>query len=45
MAFQALSTTFADERKEAEQSASLGPMLPEDYRQARRVFLEDLAAR
>ena len=45
MALQSLSTTFAEERKTAEQFAQLGPLIPEDYRQARRIFLEDLAAR
>ena len=34
-----------EERDDAEQSAKLGPMLPEEYREARRIFLEDLAAR
>ena len=45
LAFQSLNTTFSEERAEAEQSAKLGPMLPEDYTSARRIFLEDLAAR
>jgi hypothetical protein len=45
LAFQSLNTTFAEERAEAEQSAKLGPMLPEDYTSARRIFLEDLAVR
>jgi hypothetical protein len=45
MAWQSLGTTFAEERQTAERMASLGPMLPEDFRQARRIFLEDLAAR
>jgi hypothetical protein len=45
LAFQSLSTTFAEERAEAEQTAKLGPMLSEDYTSARRIFLEDLAAR
>ncbi|HEX3746814.1 MAG TPA: hypothetical protein VHW09_22905 [Bryobacteraceae bacterium] len=45
LAFQTLQTTFTEERQEAEQSAKLGPMLPEDYTTARRIFLEDLAAR
>ena len=45
LAFQSLQTTFAEERDEAAQSAKLGPMLPEDYTSARRIFLEDLAAR
>jgi hypothetical protein len=44
-AYQSLNVTFAEERGEAEQSAKLGPMLPDDYREARRIFLEDLAAR
>ena len=45
LAWQVLHTTFAEERRETEEAAKLGPMLPEDYREARRVFLEDLAAR
>jgi len=45
MAYQAVDGVFAQERAEAEQSGKLGPMLPEDYRDARRIFLEDLAAR
>jgi hypothetical protein len=45
LAFQAVNTAFGEERAEAEQSAKLGPMLPEDYRESRRIFLEDLAAR
>jgi hypothetical protein len=45
LAFQSLNTTFAEERAETEQSAKLGPMLPEDYKEARRIFLEDLAVR
>ena len=45
LAFRSLEMTFAEEREEAEQSAKLGPMLPEDYVAARRIFLEDLAAR
>jgi hypothetical protein len=45
LAFQSLQTTFAEERTEADQSAKLGPMLPEDYTSARRIFLEDLSAR
>jgi hypothetical protein len=45
LAFQSLNTTFAEERKQAEDDAKLGPMLPEDYTAARRIFLEDLAAR
>jgi hypothetical protein len=45
MAFQSLNTTFTEERAEADQSAKLGPMLPEEYKDARRIFLEDLATR
>ena len=45
MAFQSLQTTFAEERAAAGQYAKLGPMLPEDYQEARRIFLEDLSAR
>jgi hypothetical protein len=45
LAFQAADGVFAEERAEAAQSAALGPMLPEEYKQARRIFLEDLAAR
>ena len=45
LAFQSLQTTFAEERAAAEQNARLGPMLPEEYSEARRIFLEDLAAR
>jgi hypothetical protein len=45
MAFQSVDGVFAEERAEAEQTAKLGPMLPEEYKDARRIFLEDLAAR
>jgi len=45
LAFQSLGANFEEERAEAEQSAKLGPMLPEEYTSARRIFLEDLAAR
>lgn len=45
MAWQSVNAIFQEERAEAEQSALLGPMLPDDYREARRIFLEDLAAR
>jgi hypothetical protein len=45
MAFQSLAAIFGEERAVAEQKAKLGPMLSEDYTSARRIFLEDLAAR
>jgi len=37
--------TFQEERSAADESAALGPMLPEEFREARRVFLADLAQR
>jgi hypothetical protein len=45
LAFQSASGVFQQERASAFQSATLGPMLPEDFREARRIFSEDLAAR
>jgi len=45
LAFRSLETTFAEERAAAEQAGRLGPMLPQEYTEARRIFLEDLAAR
>jgi hypothetical protein len=45
MAFQTVSATFQEERKSAEETAKLGPMLSEDYVSARRSFGQDLAAR
>ena len=45
LAFRSVNGVFQEERDDAEQSAKLGPMLPEEYREARRIFLEDLAAR
>jgi hypothetical protein len=44
-AWQSLNVTFREERREVEESAKLGPMLTEEYREARRIFSEDLAAR
>jgi hypothetical protein len=44
-AFQSAAGVFEEERTDAEESAKLGPMLPADYREARGIFLEDLAAR
>jgi hypothetical protein len=45
LAWQGVSNVFAEERGAAEEMGKLGPMLPEEYRSARRIFLEDLAAR
>jgi len=44
-AFGSVQNAFDPERRSAEQSAKLGPMLSADYREARQIFLEDLAAR
>jgi len=45
LAFQSLAATFAEERQAAAQSAQLGPMLTDEFKQARGIFLGDLAAR
>jgi hypothetical protein len=45
LAFQSLGTTFAEEHQASRQSAQLGPMLPDEFKQARGIFLHDLAAR
>jgi hypothetical protein len=45
LAFQSVGATFAEERQAASQSAALGPMLPDEFKQARGIFLQDLAAR
>jgi hypothetical protein len=45
LAFQSLAGTLAEERLAASQSAQLGPMLPDEFKQARGIFLRDLAAR
>jgi hypothetical protein len=45
LAYQSVEMTFAEERAAVEQNARLGPMLPEEYKEARQMFLEDLAAR
>jgi len=45
LAFQSLGGVFDEERRAAEEDAKLGPMLPEEYTAARRIFLEDLAHR
>ena len=45
LAFQSLNATFALERAAAADTARLGPTLPNDYSEARRIFLEDLATR
>ena len=45
LAWQGVTGIFAEESAAAAEMAKLGPMLPDDYRSARRIFLEDLAAR
>ncbi len=44
-AFDSVMSLFAAERADAEAAAKLGPMLSADYKEGRRIFLEDLAAR
>jgi hypothetical protein len=44
-AFDSAMSLFAAERADAEAAAKLGPMLSADYKEGRRIFLEDLAAR
>src|SRR5262249_2181027 len=41
LAFQSVNGVFQEEREEAERNAKLGPMLPEEYREARQIFLQD----
>lgn len=45
MAYRTVEFTFQEERKAADQAAALGPMLPEEFKEYRRVFLGDLSER
>jgi hypothetical protein len=45
LAVDSIMRTFSDERAAAEQTLTLGPMLPAEFHDARRVFGADLAAR
>ena len=45
LAWQAVAATFAEEYRSADQSAKLGPMLPDEFKEARATFLRDLSAR
>ncbi len=45
LAWQGVAAIFEEESAAAAEMAKLGPMLPEEYRSSRRIFLEDLAAR
>ncbi len=44
-AFRSAAAVFVEERDTSAQSAQLGPLLSDEFRQTRRIFLEDLAAR
>ena len=44
-AFQAANGIFTEERAETDRAAKLGPMLPAEFTEAKRIFQEDLAAR
>lgn len=45
VAMQSIEGTFQEEREAASELARLGPMLPQEYTEARRIFMQDLAAR
>ena len=45
LAWQSVAAAFAEERQAADQSALLGPMLPDGFKEARATFLRDLSAR
>ena len=45
LAFRTVNQTFEEEREAVQRVNALGPPLPEEYRQARAIFQEDLAAR
>jgi hypothetical protein len=45
LALQTVEGFFGAERRAADQDATLGPMLPDEYTATRRIFLEDLAQR
>ncbi len=45
VAAQSLQATFAEEQRVAKDLGQLGPLLPDEYREARSIFLQDLAAR
>ena len=44
-ALQSVGGFFHQESQAADQMAKLGPMLSDDYKESRQIFLEDLAAR
>jgi hypothetical protein len=45
LAYQSVNSFFEQERAAADQTSKLGPMLSDEYKEARQTFLEDLAAR
>ncbi|MBL8220626.1 MAG: hypothetical protein JNL62_15450 [Bryobacterales bacterium] len=45
MAYRTIEFTFQEERKAADQTVALGPLLPEEFKEYRRVFLTDLSER
>ena len=45
MAYRTIEFTFQEERKAADQTVALGPLLPEEFKEYRRVFLADLSER
>ncbi|MBL8176982.1 MAG: hypothetical protein JNK48_20075 [Bryobacterales bacterium] len=45
MAYRTIEFTFQQERKAADQAVALGPMLAEEFKEYRRVFLADLSER
>ncbi|MBL8229711.1 MAG: hypothetical protein JNL98_14575 [Bryobacterales bacterium] len=45
MAYQAIESTFQEERAAAVKMAALGPMIPEEFKEYRKVFLSDLSVR
>lgn len=45
MAYRTIEFTFQEERKASDQTVALGPLLPEEFKEYRRVFLTDLSER
>ena len=45
MTYRTVEFTFQQERKATDQTLALGPMLPEEFKEYRRVFLMDLSER
>jgi len=45
LALRTVELTFNEEKEAADQAASLGPMLSDEYKQYRSVFLSDLSQR